>query len=115
MPTSKNKVEEWTYHPNPQNKFTISIVQAKLSLGCCAFFVASVRHMLWWSCLCLLPLQGNQFQIFFRAGKMHVFFANPKPLVLIPDRFTADLADPLGHAPVSLKFRSRTSTSGQKL
>ena len=30
---------------------------------------------------------------------MHVFFADPKPLVLIPDRLMADLADPLDHAP----------------
>ena len=28
MLTAENKVEEWPYHPNPQDKFTISIVQA---------------------------------------------------------------------------------------
>jgi hypothetical protein len=31
MLTSKNKVEEWPYHPNPQDKFTISIVQVEES------------------------------------------------------------------------------------
>jgi hypothetical protein len=30
---------------------------------------------------------------------MHVFLANPEPLVLIPDRLTADLTDPLDHGP----------------
>jgi len=31
MLTAKNKVEEWPYHPNPQDKFTISIVHAEES------------------------------------------------------------------------------------
>jgi len=101
MLTAKNKIEEWTNHPNPQDKFTISIVQAEesKSLRCCAFFVAGVRQVLWWSCLCSLPPLGNQVQIFFRIGKMHVFFADPEPLIPIPDRLMADLTDPLDHAP----------------
>jgi hypothetical protein len=39
MLASKNKVEEWPYHPNPQDNFTISIVQAEESLMCCGFSV----------------------------------------------------------------------------
>lgn len=67
-----------------------------------------------------MPPRGNQFQISFRTGTVHVFFADPEPLVLIPDRLMADLADALDHAPASLKFTvnhyrtagSATSTFG---
>ena len=31
MLTAKNKVEEWPYHPNPQDKSTTVIVQAEES------------------------------------------------------------------------------------
>jgi hypothetical protein len=44
MLTAKNKVEEWSYHPNPQDKFTISIVQAEKSKVVAAFFVASIHN-----------------------------------------------------------------------
>jgi len=35
---------------------------------------------------------------------MHVFFANPEPSFLVADRLTADFANPIDHAPASLKF-----------
>ena len=39
MLTAKNKVEQWPYHPNPQDKSTILIVQAEESknLSCLRF------------------------------------------------------------------------------
>jgi hypothetical protein len=55
MLTAKNKVEEWPYHPNPQDKFTISIVQAAESKALRYF---CRRCLAWWE-LCLLIASGK--------------------------------------------------------
>ena len=63
--------------------------------------IAGTRHMPWWICFRLVPPLGNLPHIFFSTRKMHVFFANPEPFVLILDRLPAGKHD----APVSASRR----------
>src|SRR6266542_2711965 len=92
MLTAENKVEEWPYHPNPQDKFPSRSFRQK-SLRCCGFFVAGVWF--WWNGLSLLPPLGDPLQIFFRTGKMHVFLPNAEPSFLVAARLMTVFADPL--------------------
>src|SRR5215813_4583728 len=80
MLTAKNKVEEWPYHPNPQYKFTISIVQAEESK---VLWLFCHRGLAFVELALLAAASGKTGSNIFRTGRMHVFFANPKPLVRV--------------------------------
>jgi hypothetical protein len=62
MLTAKNKVEEWPYHPNPQEKVTISIVQAEESKVLRLF----CRRCLALVELCLLAASGKPVSNIFQ-------------------------------------------------
>ena len=56
----------------------------------------------------LLPPVGDNFQIFFRAGKMHIFFPNPEPPFLVADWLMTDFADPVAYDPCFHEANWRT-------